>query len=140
VEKNLISLGTLYSNGYGYKYEGRVMKLTKGAMIVMKELKSSNNIYTLLRSTIVGGIASMEFDLDCIVLWHMWLGHMSERGILEPHNRNLLKGVKMCKLDFYKFCVLGKENQVQFKTASHKIEGILDYVHFDVWGPVRTMS
>jgi hypothetical protein len=29
---------------------------------------------------------------------------------------------------------------VQFKRATHKTEGILDYVHSDVWGPVRTTS
>jgi hypothetical protein len=36
VEKNLISLGTLDSNSYVYKSEGGVMKVTKGAMVVMK--------------------------------------------------------------------------------------------------------
>jgi hypothetical protein len=60
--------------------------------------------------------------------------------MLELHKRNLLKGVKTCKLDLYKFCVLRKKNQVQFKTAVHKTESILDYVHFDVWGLVRTAS
>ena len=60
--------------------------------------------------------------------------------MLELHKRNLLKSVKTCKLDFYKFFVLGTQNRVQFKTAAHKTEGILDYVHPDVWGPVRTMS
>jgi hypothetical protein len=100
VEKNLISFGTLKSNGYSYKSEGGVMKVTKGAMIVMKGQKSSKNIYKLLGSTVVGGIASVESDSDCTVLWHMRLGHMSERGMLELHKRNLLKGVKMCKLDF----------------------------------------
>jgi hypothetical protein len=83
-------------------------------------------------SIVVGGIATVESDLDCTVLWHMRLGHMSERGMLELHKRNLLKGVKTCKLDLYKFCVLGKQNRVKFKTATHKTEGILDYVHFDV--------
>ena len=34
-EKNLILLGTLDSNSYGYKYVGGVMKVTKGAMVVM---------------------------------------------------------------------------------------------------------
>jgi hypothetical protein len=29
VEKNMISLGTLDSNGYGYKSEGGVMKVTR---------------------------------------------------------------------------------------------------------------
>jgi transposase InsO family protein len=28
--------------------------------------------------------------------------------MLELHRRNLLKGVKTCKLEFCKFCVLGK--------------------------------
>ena len=82
----------------------------------------------------------MESDSDCTVLWHMRLGHISERGMLELHKRNLLKGVKTCKLDFHKFCVLGKQNPIQFKTATHKIEGILDYVHSNVWGSVRTVS
>jgi len=69
----------------------------------------------------------------------MRLGHMGERGMLELHKRNLLKGVKTCKIDFCKLCILGKQNRVQFKTATHKTEGILDYVHLDVWGPMRTV-
>jgi hypothetical protein len=36
VEKNRISLDTLDSNGYSYKYKGGVMKVTKVAMVVMK--------------------------------------------------------------------------------------------------------
>ena len=39
VENNLILLGTLDSNGYGYKSEGGIMKVTKGAMVVMRGRK-----------------------------------------------------------------------------------------------------
>jgi hypothetical protein len=60
--------------------------------------------------------------------------------MLELHKRNLLKGIKTCKLDFCKFYVLGKHNWVQFKIATHKTEGILDYVYSNVWGLVRTTS
>jgi hypothetical protein len=140
VEKNLISLGTLNLNSYGYKSESGVINVTKGAMVVMKGQKTSKNIYKLLGSIVVGGIASIESDSDCTILWHMQLSHMSEWGMLELPKRNLLKGVKVCKLDLYKFCVLGKQNRVQFKTAAHKTEGILDYVHSNVWGPMRTTS
>jgi hypothetical protein len=140
VEKNLISLGTLNLNGYSYKSEGGVMNVTKGAIIMMKGQKNSKNIYKLLGSIVVGGIAFVESDSDCTVLWHMRLGHMSERDMLELHKRNLLKDVKTCKLDLCKFYVLGKQNRVQFKTAAHKTEGILDNVHSDVWGSVRTTS
>ncbi|KAL6322109.1 hypothetical protein AAG906_005046 [Vitis piasezkii] len=67
LRKNLISLGTLDCNGFSYKSTSRVMKVSKGAMRVMK---------------------------DSIVLWHMRLGHMGERGIMELHKRNLLKDIK----------------------------------------------
>ena len=62
----------------------------------------------------------------------MRLRHMSERGMRELQKRNLLAGVKSCKLDFYKYCVTGKQCRMRFKTAMHKTEGILDYVHSDI--------
>ena len=127
VEKNLISLGILDSNGYGYKSVDRVMKVTKGAMVVMKGQINSKNIYKLLGSTVVGRITSVEYEYDCTILWHMQLGHMSERGVLKLQ-KNLLKGVKTCKLDFCKFCVLGKQNRVQFKTTKHKTKGCTMFI------------
>jgi hypothetical protein len=120
IEKNLISLGTLDSNGFSYKSEGEVMIVVKGAMIIIKGEKNSKDIYKLLGNTVVGGAASVEFKSDNNVLWHMRLGHMGERGMLELHKRNLLKGVKTCKLEFCKFCVLGRQSKVQCKSATHK--------------------
>ena len=57
MKKNLISLGTLDSNGYCYKSENGSMKVSKGAMVVMKGQKVEGNIYKLLGNTIVGGAA-----------------------------------------------------------------------------------
>ncbi|RVX19433.1 Retrovirus-related Pol polyprotein from transposon TNT 1-94 [Vitis vinifera] len=87
-----------------------------------------------------GGVATVESESNSTVLWHMRLGHMGERGMMELHKRNLLKGIKTCKLDFCKYCVFGKHNKVQFKTTIHKTEAVLNYVHTDVWGPVRVAS
>ena len=70
----------------------------------------------------------------------MRLGHIGERGMLELHKRNLLKGVKTCKLDFYKYYVYGKQHRVSFKTGSHTSKGVLDYIHLDVWGLVSVSS
>jgi hypothetical protein len=61
------------------------MKVTKGAMVVMKGQKNSKNIYKLLGSIVLGGVASMESESDCTVLWHTRLGHMCEWGMLELH-------------------------------------------------------
>jgi transposase InsO family protein len=141
MRKNLISLGTLDSKGYSYKFENEIMKVSKGAMVVMTGQKISSNVYKLLGNTILGGVAAVAgSEDDDALLWHMWLGHMSERGMRELHKRNLLTGIKSCKLDFCKYCIMGKQCRVRFKTVTHKTKGILDYVHSDIWGPVRTPS
>ncbi|KAL6333003.1 hypothetical protein AAG906_020022 [Vitis piasezkii] len=129
LRKNLISLGTLDCNRFSFKSTSGVMKVSKG-----------RNIYKLLGTTIVGGVATVESESDNTVLWHMRLGHMGECGMMELHKRNLLKGIKTCKLDLCKYCVFGKQNKVLFKTTTHKTEGVLDYVHTNVWGPVRVAS
>jgi hypothetical protein len=47
VENNLISLGTLDFNEFSYKSEGKIMKVVKGAMVVLKGEKYLKNIYKL---------------------------------------------------------------------------------------------
>ncbi|KAK3033756.1 hypothetical protein RJ639_034198 [Escallonia herrerae] len=64
--KNLISLGTLDSNGCSYRAAGGVMRIMKGALIVMKGLKQ-NSLY-LLQGSIVTGAATVA------------VGNMRERG------------------------------------------------------------
>uniref|UniRef100_A0A2N9HKJ8 CCHC-type domain-containing protein n=1 Tax=Fagus sylvatica TaxID=28930 RepID=A0A2N9HKJ8_FAGSY len=82
----------------------------KGAMVVMTGQKISSNVYKLLGNTILGGVVVVvESEDDDTLLWHIRLGHISERGcdLKLPHTRQ---------------------------------KGILDYVHSDIWGPVRTPS
>ena len=71
-------------------------------------------------NTIIGGAATVEPELDNTTLWHMWLGHMGEHGMMELHKRKLLKGIKTCKLELCKYCIFRKQNKVQFKTTTHK--------------------
>ena len=72
VKKNLISLGTLDSNGYYYKSENGLIKVSKGTMVVMKGQKGEGNIYKLLDNTIIGGAAVVtESEQDDTLLWHM---------------------------------------------------------------------
>ncbi|KAG9450482.1 hypothetical protein H6P81_010447 [Aristolochia fimbriata] len=117
LKKNLISLGALDSNGCSFSPTGRIMKVKKGSMVVMKGEKKMENLYHLIGNTITGGAAVTSCDDkdDATVLWHR-------------------------RLNFCKFCVLGKQHRVSFKLSSHKSKGILEYVHADVWGPVSVVS
>ncbi|KAK3038599.1 hypothetical protein RJ639_027262 [Escallonia herrerae] len=111
-------------------------------MVIMKGQKTGN-LYKLIGNTVIGG-ASVSTHAgssnDNSEFWHKRLGHLSEGGMLELHKRKLLQGVKSCKLDFCKFCVFGKQKRVSFKAASHTSKGVLDYIHSDVWGPIRHIS
>uniref|UniRef100_A0A2N9FEH3 CCHC-type domain-containing protein n=1 Tax=Fagus sylvatica TaxID=28930 RepID=A0A2N9FEH3_FAGSY len=107
------------------------------------KIKMSDGVVRTLEeeNTILGGVAAVaESEDDDTLLWHMRLGHMSKRGMRELHKRNLLIGIKSCKLDFCKYCIMGKQCRVRFKITTHKTKGILDYMHLDIWGPVRTPS
>ena len=134
LRKNLISSRVLDNLGYSYSLKGRIMKITKGVLMVMKGQKLST-LYRLIGNTVVGRVVvttPVESSTDNTKLWHMRLSHIGERGMLELYKRNLLKRVKTCKLDFYKYCVYGKQHRVSFKTDSHTTKGVLDYIHSDV--------
>ena len=93
LKKNLVSLGMLDSNGCTYKAGGGVMRISKGALIVMKGQKQ-NGFYFLQGSTFIGAAAmsSSDSDLETTKLWHMRLRHMSERGMDELSKQGLLCG------------------------------------------------
>jgi hypothetical protein len=61
----------------------------------------SENIYRLLGTIVIDGAATIEPESDNTTLWHMLLGYMGEHKMMELHKKNILKGVKTCKLDFY---------------------------------------
>lgn len=144
LRKNLISLGALESKGFKITLEGGVLKVVMGALVVMKGTRQ-NNLYFLNGSTIIGGAATVtdskeDVGSDTTKLWHMRLGHAGEKALQGLVKQGLLKGAKTCKLGFCEHCVLGKQTRVKFGTAIHRTEGILDYVHTDVWGPTRVAS
>ena len=93
LRKNMISLGTLDCNEFSYKSTSEAIKVSKGVMTVMKGQKLAGNIYKLLGSIVVGGVTTVEFESDSTVLWHMQLGHMGERGIMDLYKRNLYQNM-----------------------------------------------
>ena len=55
----------------------------------------------------------------------------------ELHKRNLPAGVKNCTIGLCKYYIIGKQCKVSFRTGKHTTKGILDYMHYDVWGPTN---
>ncbi|KAK3001855.1 hypothetical protein RJ639_020260 [Escallonia herrerae] len=136
LRKNLISLGTLDSNGCSYRAVGGVMRIMKGALVVMKGLKQ-NSLYLLHGSTIIGTAAaasSSDIDSDTTKLWHMRLGHMSERGMDVLSKQSLLGSKKIGKLNFCQHCVFGKQCRKELIDAG-KDHGVREKVELEVRAP-----
>jgi hypothetical protein len=73
-------------------------------------------------------------------LWRMRLGHMSQLGLAELSKRGLLKRCNNDEIEFCEHCVFCKHKQVKFNIVVHTTEGILDYVHADLWEPSQKHS
>ncbi|KAE8673094.1 hypothetical protein F3Y22_tig00111812pilonHSYRG00176 [Hibiscus syriacus] len=120
LKKNLISLGALESEGSAVTMRDGVLKVTYGALVMMKGIRK-NNLYYYQGSTIIGAVvaASGGDDLDATQLWHMRLGHAGEKSLKILAKKGLLKGAKACKLNFCEHCVMGKQKRVKFGTTIH---------------------
>ncbi|KAK3010396.1 hypothetical protein RJ639_011710 [Escallonia herrerae] len=80
LKKNLISLGTLDSIDCSISIKGGVMKVSKGAIVIMKG-KKTRNLYKLMGKTVIGGASvstHASSSNDNSELWHKRLGHLSE--------------------------------------------------------------
>ncbi|GAV58366.1 LOW QUALITY PROTEIN: gag_pre-integrs domain-containing protein, partial [Cephalotus follicularis] len=109
LKKNLISLGVLDSHGCKFTSENGIIKVLRSALVIMKG-KKIDGLYQLQGNTLLGtaAVASSDKDANTSRLWHMRLGHMSERGLQILSKKGLLTGVKSGKLNFCEHCVYGK--------------------------------
>ena len=58
LKKNLISLGYLEKQGYAFscQSESGCLKISKGALVVMKERRLSNNLYRMEGSVVIHSV------------------------------------------------------------------------------------
>ncbi|KAK2989282.1 hypothetical protein RJ640_000032 [Escallonia rubra] len=126
LRRHLISLGTLNSNGCSYRASGGVMRIMKGALVVMKGLKQ-NNLSSIVTEA-VAAAPSSGIDFDTTKLWHMRLGHMSERGMDVVSKQDFLGSKKIRKLDICEHCVFEKHCKAKFSRAIHTTKDSLPII------------
>ena len=141
LKRNLISLGTLESLGCKYSVEGGVLKVSKGSLILLKANRIGS-LYVPQGTIVIGSIvvSSSMVENDVTKLWHMHLGHISEKGMHLLSKQGYLSKHVIGKLEFRKHCAFGKQKKASFSTTTHSTKGILDYIHFDLWGASKVPS
>ncbi|KAG8477766.1 hypothetical protein CXB51_027752 [Gossypium anomalum] len=89
LKRNLISLSTINSKGYRYTVKSRVLKISKGSLVIMKGQRKTAKLYVLQGSTITGNTAiasSSLSDDDITKFWHMRLINHKHRRMKGTRN------------------------------------------------------
>ena len=137
LKRNLISPGEFDKKGYVFQGDKSILKFMKGSKEVLRGVKK-HSLYTLVDEVVTDSIdvPSMK-PLLKTKIWHMRLGLVNERGLVELEKQNLLRRDKVKKLKLCEPCVFGKSYKVNFNKDKQRTHRSLDYIHIDLWRPVR---
>jgi hypothetical protein len=152
--RNLIYVRKMDDAGVKEIFEKETYGMVRGAMVLLKGVQFGN-LYKLKGNTISYGYNhSIVPDIgveeernptvsgEKVMLWHQILGHIKEKGLRILHGKGMVEGIYNCSLDFdvYEHCLYGKKNRVRFPSGAMRVEGILQLVHNDVFGPMLVPS
>ncbi|GKC56778.1 putative RNA-directed DNA polymerase, partial [Tanacetum coccineum] len=136
---NIISTGLLDEDGYHNSSGNGLWKITLGSLVVARGKRESKLYMT--HPNISKSIVNAVDNDDMTELWHKRLGHMSEKGMSILSKKNVLSGMHDIKLKKCSHCLAGKQTRLAFKSHSlFRMENILDLVHSDVCGPMKTKT
>jgi hypothetical protein len=136
LKKTLLSVGQFDSLGCKIRTENGIMKIVKGALVVLKARKIAANLFVLMGEThheAEASIASASPAEEKMMMWHQKLGHMSEKGLKILSDKKLLPGLTKVTLPFCEHCVTSKKHRLKFDKSTTKSKCILDLIHSDVW-------
>ena len=113
-KKNLLSLGALEARGYKFSGVDGLIKVTKGSVTILKGERTTN-LYKLTGSIIIGDASAAAIEKeDTTRLWHVRL------DLQTLHKRSNLPGIKYCKLDLCKFCIMGSQSRVALHLSTRQ--------------------
>ncbi|XP_073138900.1 uncharacterized protein [Henckelia pumila] len=118
------------------------IRMHDGIDRVLTKVVKRNLLYVLQGETIIESTASIQEQQDITKLWHLRLGHVSEKGLHDLSKQGLLGGDKIESLELCDSCALGKSKRVScpskaigFKTPMKKWSGTpADYSNLRVLG------
>jgi len=151
---NLIFVRKMDDAGVKTIFEKETCRMVRGAMVLIKGIWFGT-LYKLQGSTISDGCNSCivpyigveeertpTVSREKVMLWHIKLGHIGEKGLRLLHGKGMVEGMSNSSLDFdlCEHFVYGKKNQVRLSYGAMREEGILYLVHNDVFGTVSIPS
>ncbi|GKD41289.1 retrotransposon protein, putative, ty1-copia subclass, partial [Tanacetum coccineum] len=116
------------------------IQLRDGSSFVLHNVRD-NCVYSLDGHAMEGELnASVEEKNSLAHVWHKRVGYISEARLQVLEQQELFGNKSLGKLDFCENYVLGKSHRVRFGVGRHTTQGVIDYIHLDLWGPSQVES
>ncbi|KAE8713996.1 hypothetical protein F3Y22_tig00110202pilonHSYRG00134 [Hibiscus syriacus] len=110
LKKNLLSYGLLDNNASKIETRKGIIKVFRGALVVLKGENIAANLYMLKGETLLEAEASVaSCSSYSAILWHKKLGHMSEQGMKVLVEQKLLPGLTKVSLTLCEHCITSLE-------------------------------
>ena len=113
------------------KAEKGVLRVIKGSMVIMKGNKN-NGMYVMNGQTVIGEASITENGEDKSKLWHLKLGHISEKGLKELEKKMVFGKDQLNSLGFCEDCILEKASRIKFESTVHTTKEKLGYINSDL--------
>ena len=131
--RNLFSYGQLEQSGCKYVGAGFRVEFYKDNQRVLSG-EYDQGLYYLQGKVRKVNMSETRSAVDTTSRWHSRLAHMSQSSMEILVRKGHLKKEEIKSLGFCESCAMGKSHKLSFPEAKHTTEGILDYVHSDLWG------
>ncbi|XP_042518445.1 uncharacterized protein LOC122092169 [Macadamia integrifolia] len=137
---NLLSVSQIYDNGNEVLFtkEGYVIKKIKNGKIVAQRTRTTGNLYTLLEANEDRCMMGQE---DECWLWHRRIGHISFKNLAKLSKKKAVRDLPKIKSPTNHICApcqKGKQTRATYKSKKHYSSKLLDLIHTDLCGPMRT--
>lgn len=144
LEQNLLSFGQLVEHGYAVHFEANSCTIhNRNAKQVVAKIQMEKNQSFPLTFNYARNVALKAHTNDESWLWHRRLGHLNFHSLKVLHQKNMVQGLPSIEEihDVCEGCALGKHHRQPFpKGVAWRAKEMLELVHTDVCGPMRTPS
>jgi len=141
LETNLLSVKRLTKQGNVVKFEGNNCIISRNNR-TYAEGKVTDDLYQLVCEK--ANTVKQESHQNCVHMWHRRLGHRDPEAVLKLNREKLADGIRIDSCGSLMkciSCIKGKMARQSFpKVSSHRAKQVLDLIHTDVCGPMRTQT
>src|SRR5205085_209741 len=105
--------------------------------------KKRDGLYYVVQSSERSSYGRERSENEAVNMWHVRLGHINETYLKKMVEEGRIPGISpgtRIKISNCEVCAKGKMTATPFNHSSTRSEELLEIIHMDVAGPMRTKS